>query len=132
MVSCGCCACICKSQVLIGINVPPAIGLDEKGLFGKRVIATVCQVVYLLMFSNREPLCSGQDRHASVQCLQYFVRVFSVSSLAATIVCMQFLDQQVLLTHDHQVQSRLQAHTSKLIGKACLQLQRQRTMFAIN
>lgn len=35
--------------------------------------------------------------------------------------CLHFLDQQVLLTHDHQIQSRLRAHVSKLIGKACMQ-----------
>lgn len=55
---------------------------------------------------------------------QYSVRqrVFSLSGHN----CLQFLDQHILLTHDHQVQSRLQAraHIFKLIGKACLQLQR--------
>ena len=38
--------------------------------------------------------------------------------------CLHFLDQQVLLTHDHQILSRLRALVSKLIGKACLQLLR--------
>ncbi len=124
MVGCGRCACICKSQVLIDTTVPPAIAFDKKGLSELRAIKKVCRVFDLSMFSNvGSPFLfwTGWTCFSIVFTILR-QRMFSLKFSGHN--CLHFLDQQVLLTHDHQIQSRLQAHTSKLTGKACLQLRR--------